>query len=47
MPKNDSVKEQTGLFAGKGGFDVNVKEHTQLEGAIITSTADKPQYRHS
>ncbi len=26
----DSVKEQTGLFAGKGGYDVKVKEHTQL-----------------
>ncbi|EOM2812031.1 hemagglutinin repeat-containing protein, partial [Serratia marcescens] len=23
----DSVKEQTGLFAGKGGYDVKVKEH--------------------
>ncbi|MBD8109441.1 hypothetical protein IFT93_24140, partial [Erwinia persicina] len=22
----DSVKEQTGLFAGKGGYDVTVKE---------------------
>ena len=37
----DSVKEQTGIFAGKGGFDVNVKEHTQLDGAVIASTADK------
>ncbi len=27
----DSVKEQTGLFAGKGGYDVKVKEHTQLD----------------
>ncbi|WP_337228882.1 hemagglutinin repeat-containing protein, partial [Proteus faecis] len=30
----DSVKEQTGIFAGKGGFDVSVKEHTQLDGAV-------------
>ncbi|WP_193524918.1 hemagglutinin repeat-containing protein, partial [Proteus penneri] len=37
----DSVKEQTGIFAGKGGFDVNVKDHTQLDGAVIASTADK------
>ncbi|MEQ4925326.1 hypothetical protein [Proteus hauseri] len=37
----DSVKEQTGLFAGKKGFDVKVKEHTQLDGAVIASTADK------
>ncbi|WP_435954718.1 hemagglutinin repeat-containing protein [Dryocola sp. BD626] len=36
----DSVKEQTGLFAGKGGYDVKVGEHTQLDGAVIASTAD-------
>ncbi|MFN6831843.1 hemagglutinin repeat-containing protein, partial [Proteus mirabilis] len=41
----DSVKEQTGIFAGKGGFDVNVKEHTQLDGAVIASTADKDKNR--
>ncbi|WP_421081327.1 hemagglutinin repeat-containing protein, partial [Serratia fonticola] len=39
----DSVQEQTGIFAGKGGFDVKVGEHTQLDGAVISSTgtADK------
>ncbi|MDX5630618.1 MULTISPECIES: hemagglutinin repeat-containing protein, partial [unclassified Brenneria] len=39
----DSVVEQTGIFAGKGGFDVTVGEHTQLNGAVIgsTATADK------
>ncbi|MGC1017830.1 hemagglutinin repeat-containing protein [Pantoea agglomerans] len=38
-----SVAEQTGIFAGKGGFDVTVGEHTQLNGAVIgsTATADK------
>ncbi|THB82767.1 filamentous hemagglutinin, partial [Pantoea allii] len=38
-----SVAEQTGIFAGKGGFDVTAGEHTQLNGAIISSTgtADK------
>uniref|UniRef100_UPI002AA0B3E5 hemagglutinin repeat-containing protein n=2 Tax=Serratia TaxID=613 RepID=UPI002AA0B3E5 len=41
----DSVKEQTGLFAGKGGYDVKVKEHTQLNGAVIASTADKENNR--
>ncbi|WP_047575006.1 hemagglutinin repeat-containing protein [Serratia marcescens] len=41
----DSVKEQTGLFAGKGGYDVKVKEHTQLDGAVIASTADKENNR--
>ncbi len=39
----DSVQEQTGIFAGKGGFDLTVGEHTQLNGAVIgsTATADK------
>ncbi|WP_447885274.1 hemagglutinin repeat-containing protein [Serratia fonticola] len=41
----DSVKEQTGLFAGKGGYDVKVKDHTQLDGAVIASTADKEKNR--
>ena len=38
-----SVEEQTGIFAGKGGFDVSVGKHTQLDGAVIgsTATADK------
>ncbi|SPZ32725.1 Possible hemagglutinin (DUF638) [Raoultella planticola] len=39
----DSVAEQTGIFAGKGGYDITVGEHTQLNGAVIgsTATADK------
>ncbi|WP_238401456.1 hemagglutinin repeat-containing protein, partial [Photorhabdus laumondii] len=37
----DSVQEQTGLFAGKGGYQVNVGDHTQLDGAVIASQADK------
>ena len=41
----DSVKEQTGLFAGKGGYDVTVKEHTQLDGAVIASTAESDKNR--
>ena len=35
----DSVAEQTGLFAGDGGFDITVGNHTQLDGAVIASTA--------
>ncbi|MFG6654203.1 hemagglutinin repeat-containing protein [Scandinavium sp. M-37] len=35
----DSVAEQTGLYAGSGGFDVTVGSHTQLDGAVIASTA--------
>ncbi|WNN48566.1 hypothetical protein RIN58_00140 [Siccibacter colletis] len=39
---NASIK-QAGIYAGKGGFDVTVGEHTQLNGAVIGSTvsADK------
>lgn len=38
-----SVQEQTGIFAGKGGYDITVGGHTQLDGAVIASeaTADK------
>ncbi|WP_249213362.1 MULTISPECIES: hemagglutinin repeat-containing protein [unclassified Tatumella] len=35
----DSVQEQTGIFAGKGGFDITVGEQTRLNGAVIGSTA--------
>lgn len=35
----DSVAEQTGLYAGDGGFDITVGHHTQLDGAVIASTA--------
>ncbi|MDR7345617.1 filamentous hemagglutinin [Pantoea alhagi] len=34
-----SVQEQTGIFAGEGGFDVTVGARTQLDGAVIASTA--------
>lgn len=38
-----SVNEQTGISAGKGGYDITVGNHTQLDGAVIASeaTADK------
>ena len=35
----DSVAEQTGMFTGDGGFDITVGNHTQLDGAVIASTA--------
>ncbi|BFI48056.1 contact-dependent inhibition toxin CdiA [Yersinia pseudotuberculosis] len=35
----DSVQAQTGIFAGSGGVDIRVGEHTQLDGAVIASTA--------
>ncbi|UNK63019.1 hemagglutinin repeat-containing protein [Buttiauxella ferragutiae] len=36
----DAVKEQSGIFAGHGGFDITVGKHTQLNGAVMSSTAD-------
>ncbi|ROP60173.1 filamentous hemagglutinin [Enterobacter sp. BIGb0383] len=41
----DSVQEQTGIFAGKGGFDVAVGNHTQLDGAVIASRAEADKNR--
>ncbi|MEK6697470.1 MAG: hemagglutinin repeat-containing protein [Nitrospirota bacterium] len=35
-----SVIEQTGFFAGAGGFDITVGAHTELKGAVIASTAE-------
>ena len=35
----DSVQEQSGIYAGKGGFDITVGNHTQLDGGVISSTA--------
>ncbi|EKK7717205.1 hemagglutinin repeat-containing protein [Cronobacter dublinensis] len=40
-----SVIEQSGIFAGTGGFDVHVGEHTQLNGAVIASDADATKNR--
>ncbi|MEN4932089.1 hemagglutinin, partial [Erwinia billingiae] len=34
-----SVGDQSGLFAGDAGYDVYVGNHTQLNGAVIASTA--------
>ncbi|MFU2127761.1 hemagglutinin repeat-containing protein, partial [Gallibacterium anatis] len=34
-----SVQEQSGLFAGDEGYQVNVRKHTDLTGGLITSTA--------
>ncbi|MFZ7256772.1 hemagglutinin repeat-containing protein [Avibacterium avium] len=33
-----SVQEQSGLFAGDEGYQVNVRKHTDLKGGLITST---------
>uniref|UniRef100_UPI002FDC8772 hemagglutinin repeat-containing protein n=1 Tax=Leclercia sp. TaxID=1898428 RepID=UPI002FDC8772 len=41
----DSVQEQTGLYAGDGGFDIAVGRHTQLDGAVIASMAQADKNR--
>ena len=35
-----SAHEQTGIFAGKGGFDIYVEKNTDLKGAVIASDAE-------
>jgi filamentous hemagglutinin len=35
----ESVKEQSGVQAGEGGYDVKVKGHTELVGGAMNSTA--------
>lgn len=42
-----SVQEQTGLFAGKGGYQVEVGKHTHLDGSVIASTAEAGKNRLS
>ena len=45
--KYQSVQEQTGLYAGKGGYQVDVGNHTQLDGSVIASTAEVDKNRLS
>ncbi len=33
-----SVQEQSGVFAGADGYNINVKDHTDLVGGLITSS---------
>ncbi|OIX90648.1 hemagglutinin repeat-containing protein [Pantoea sp. Ae16] len=42
-----SVGDQSGLFAGNGGYDIFAGNHTQLNGAVIASTADTANNRLS
>ncbi|MBI1441962.1 VENN motif pre-toxin domain-containing protein, partial [Escherichia coli] len=39
------LQEQTGIFAGRGGFDVTTGQHTQLNGTVIASTATADKNR--
>ena len=36
----ESVTDQSGIYAGKEGFDIRVESNTDLKGGIISSTAD-------
>ncbi|WP_199522649.1 hemagglutinin repeat-containing protein, partial [Pseudomonas protegens] len=40
-----AVTDQTGLYAGKGGYDIHVGETTQLQGAVIASDANAEKNR--
>ena len=42
-----SARGQSGIFAGKGGFDIYVEKNTDLKGAVIASEADKEKNRLS
>ncbi|MFP1933781.1 hemagglutinin repeat-containing protein, partial [Lonsdalea quercina] len=42
-----AVIDQSGVFAGKGGFDIFVGNHTQLDGAVIASDAEAAKNRLS
>ena len=36
----ESVTDQAGIYAGEGGFDIEVGKNTDLKGAVIASEAD-------
>ncbi|CAG9241132.1 tRNA nuclease CdiA-2 [Burkholderia diffusa] len=38
-----SVNQQSGIYAGTGGYNVNVGNHTQLDGGVIASMASADQ----
>ena len=45
--KYESVTDQSGIYAGKAGFDINVGENTDLKGGIISSEAEKDKNKIS
>ncbi|MBR7002884.1 MAG: hemagglutinin repeat-containing protein, partial [Neisseriaceae bacterium] len=38
-----SINEQSGIFAGDDGYQIHIKNHTDLTGGLITSTANAEQ----
>lgn len=45
--KYESVIDQSGIYAGKDGFEINVGENTDLKGGIISSEAEKDKNKIS
>ena len=45
--KYESVTDQSGIYAGKEGFDINVGENTDLKGGIISGEAEKEKNKIS
>ena len=41
----ESVTKQAGIYAGKEGYDIQVKNNTHLKGAVIDSQAEKEKNR--
>ena len=45
--KYESVTDQSGIYAGKEGFDIRVEDNTDLKGGIISSEAEKDKNKIS
>ena len=41
----ESVTKQAGIYAGKEGYDIHVKNNTRFKGAVIDSKAEKEKNR--
>ena len=41
----ESVTKQAGIYAGKEGYDIQVKNNTRLKGAVVDSQAEKEKNR--
>ena len=45
--KYESVTDQSGIYTGKEGFDINVEGNTDIKGGIISSEAEKDKNKIS
>ena len=41
----EGITEQSGIYAGKEGYDIQVKNTPRLKGAVIESKAEKEKNR--